>query len=45
MASLKLFCNNPNLKTLKNFVEFYHIRIVDKKDKNGNGLTLATSFE
>lgn len=45
MASLKLFCNNPNLKTLKSFVEFYHIRIVDKKDKNGNGLTLDELFK
>ena len=45
MASLKLFCNNPNLKTLKSFIEFYHIRIVDKKDKNGNGLTLDELFK
>lgn len=45
MAALKLFCNNPNLKNLKNFIEFYHLRITEKKDKNGNGLTLDEFFE
>ena len=45
MANLKLFCNNPNLTSLRAFADYYKLRVVDKKDKNGNGFTVDEFFE
>lgn len=46
MANLKLFCNNPNLKTLKQFADYYKLRVVDKKkDEKSNCITLDEFFE
>jgi hypothetical protein len=45
MANLKLFCNNPNLTSLRAFADYYKLRVVDKKDKNGNGYTVEEFFE
>lgn len=46
MANLKLFCNNPNLRTLKQFADFYKLRVVDeKKDDKSNCITVDEFFE
>lgn len=45
MANLKLFCNNPNIKTLKQFSDFYKLRVVEKKENNSNCITVDEFFE
>lgn len=45
MANLKLFLNNPSIKNIKQFIDYYKLRVVEKKDKSGNGYTVDEFFE